>query len=276
MSTRTILACAAAVAAFAGCGGGDDGGDRRPEPEAKTPLSGELGAWNRAVAAQDCRAYAPLALTATRHATARVGGPPVADECAFYRQQLPQWRGVTLRQARDFGTAAIGQGPGPRRGSYTTWTAIFVLDWDGRYRFFGVQPSAPQIGTQPGGASDFQSTADAFVKAVRDGDCRAFIRYTMPTSSFYEGVRTPEEGCRAVFRGRNLAPQLRDDPDARPERLGETRDLAFFGVATKRNYYTLILSTKPTGGVPPEVARQLRGRPNALVLDYRPNYRPVE
>jgi hypothetical protein len=266
MWSRALLCCMAALAAAlpAGCGGDDGGDDRRPEPKAKAPLAGELGAWNRAVAAQDCRTYAPLVLTATRSGQARVGGPPVADECAFYSQLLPGWRGITLRQAREFGTAAIAQGPGPRR---TTWTAIYMLDWDGRYRFFGAQPSTPQIGTQPADPGDFQATADAFVKAVRDGDCRAFVRYTMPTSSFYQGVQAPEQACRPVFRGRNLAPQLREDPGARPELLGQTRDLAFFGIATKRNYYTLAVSTKPAG---------LRGRPNALLLDYRPNYRPVE
>ncbi|MDQ4040622.1 MAG: hypothetical protein M3141_02605, partial [Actinomycetota bacterium] len=170
----------------------------------------------------------------------------MADECRFYAEQLLRWTGIDLRRTKQFGTAAIAEGPGPRRGPYTNHTAIFVLDWDGRYRFWGTNASDPQIGTQPKPGVDFQATADAFVEAVRDRDCAAFVRVTMPGGDFYRGTRNTREACDTVFRGRNLAPQLRADPGVEPEPLGETLDLGFFGIATKRNHYTLIVGTRPT------------------------------
>jgi hypothetical protein len=267
---RNILTLLAACAVLiAGCGG-DDEDERRESPKAKAPLSGELAGWNQAIASQKCDRYAPLALTATRSPQAKPGGPPVADECRFYRQQLPQWKGIRLQKSDQLGTAGIAQGPGPKQGPYTNHTAIFILDWDGRYRFFSANASDAQIGTKPKSSTDFQATANAFVKAVRDKDCDRFLEHVLPGSSFFRGARNDRDACKAVFGGKNLAPQLAADEEAKPEKLGETLDLGFFGIATKKNYYTLVLTTKPTDGGP-----ELQRKPEALVLDYFPNHRPA-
>lgn len=269
--TWAILAATAALAAAGGCGGGDDEPRRRPGPTVVAPLSETIEQWERAVRERSCRLYAPTALTFTRPEQAVPGGPPVAGECDFYERQMPAWRGIDLRDTERFGTAAIAQGPGPRRAGYTNHTAIFILDWDRRYRFWGTSASDPQIGTQPGADTDFAATARDFVRAVREHDCRGFLRVAMPGGDFFRGTRTPQAACRAVLGGRNLAPQLRADPDAEPVELGTTSDLGFYGVATQRNYYTLVLGTRPTGA--PSI--EFRGKPNALVLNYFPNYRPA-
>ena len=275
MTKCTVAASVALALALAGgCGGDEDG--RRQAPKAKAPLSRELPAWNRAVAAQSCSLYAPLTLTFLRPREARPGGPPVGPECQELTAILASQRGVVLQRAQELGTAGLASGTGPRQGRFTTYTAIFILDWDGRYRAIGVQPGEPQIGTRPRDPDAFQTTADAFVQAVRDRDCTKFLRYVMPgAGGFFRGARNPRDACRPVLNGRNLAPQLRADADAKPVRLGTTRDLGFFAVATKTNYYTLFLQARPRTGVPPALAAQLRGKPPVLVTDYFPNQRPV-
>ncbi len=271
-----LIALLASGMIAAGCG--DDGGDKgggRQAPKPKAPLSGELAGWNRAVAAQSCQQYVPLLVTAVRNPQARPGGPPVGDECRVIGPAIRQVRGVSLRKAKQFGTAGIAEGPGPRRGRFSTYPAIFLVDWDGRYRFLTVGPADPQIGTKPKAGTDYQATADAFVKAVRDKNCTQFLKYVMPNAAFFRGVRSPRDACQVVFRGKNLAPQLVADKEAKPEKLGETLDLGFFGIATKRNYYTLLIQTKPVAGIPPQLRAKYRGKPNALVSDYFSAYRPV-
>jgi hypothetical protein len=264
------LSAALAMAALLGGCGEDDEDEGRAQPKAKAPLSGELAGWNQAVASQKCAQFVPLVLSAVRNPGAKPGGPPVEDECRALNQTLEQNKGVKLEKSDEFGTAGIAEGPGPKQGPYSTYPAIFIVDWDGEYRFLTVGPADPQLGTKPKASTDFQGTADAFVKAVRDRNCDQFLKYVAPGSSFFRGAKNDRDACQAVFRGKNLAPQLAADKEAKPEKLGETLDLGFFGIATKKNYYTLIVTTKPRDGGP-----ELQRRPEALVLDYVPNYRPA-
>ena len=278
--TRLSLVAVLAGALFlgaAGCGGGDDDQGDKPAkgekaaPAAKQPLSAELPQFNRAIASQSCALYAPLALTYTRPLSAQPGSPPVVKdkECDHYRQLLSQnLRGVKFAKAQDFGTAALAEGPGPKAGAYTNHTGVFVLDWDGRYRFYLINSIAPQIGSKPKPGTDYQQTAETFVKAVRDRDCAAFRRVTNPAGGFYRGVKSQQEACNAVFNGRFLAPQLKADKSAKPVKLGETLDFAFYGIPTKRNYYTMILTTRPD-----DATAQFNGRDKVLVFDYFPNYK---
>ena len=278
ISLVAVLAGALALSA-AGCGGGDDDdkkkGDQpakgeKAQPTARQSLAATLPQFNRAIATQSCAMYAPLALTYTRPPSAQPGSPPIVRdrECQNYRQLLSRnLRGVKFAKSKEFGTAALAEGSGPRVGRYTNHTGVFVLDWDGQYRFFLTNSADPQIGTKPGPGADYQKTADAFVKAVRDRDCAAFQRVTNPAGGFYRGVKSAQEGCNAVFGGRYLAPELKADPGAKARKLGETKDFGFFGVPTKRNYYTMILTTQPDNPGP-----QFKGKERVLVFDYFPNY----
>ena len=275
LSLVAVLASALALG-VAGCGGSDDDKDKKPAkgekpaPTAKQPLAATLPQFNRAIATQSCNLYAPLALTYTRPVAAQPGDPPIAKEreCDSYRQLLARnLRGVKFDKSKEFGTAALAEGPGPRAGKYTIHTGVFVLDWDGKYRFYLTNPSDRQIGSSPKSGTDFQKSADAFVKAVRDKDCAAFQRVTNPAGGFYRGVKSPQEACKNVFDGHFLAPQLKADPSAEPVKLGETLDFGFYGIATKRNYYTMILSTRPD-----DANAQFKGKDDVLVFDYFPNY----
>ncbi len=282
---RTFLAAVLAGAlslalAAAGCGSSDDNGKKKSDQPAKgekaaptpaAPLSAVLPPFNRAIATQNCGLYAPLALTYTRPPQAKPGSPPIggpAKECDHYRALLSKFlRGVRFTKAQQYGTAGIAQGPGPRQGKYSNHTGVFVLDWDRKYRFYLTNASDPQIGTKPKSGTDFGKTAETFVKAVRDRDCAAFRRVTSPAGGFYRGVKSQQEACNAVFNGHFLAPQLKADPAAKALKLGETLDFGFYGIATKLNYYTMVMSTRPD-----DAGAQFKGRDPVLVIDYFPNY----
>jgi hypothetical protein len=276
----TLLAALGGTLALAaaGCGSDDssDNGnktasDQKAQPQVKQPVEAMLPEFNKAIAAQSCQAYAPYALTFTRPAAAQPGAPAIVkDECARYKALLAHnLRNVKFTQARQFGTIALAQGPGPRLSGYTNHTAVFVLDWDGKYRFFLTNASDPQIGSSPKAGTDFAGSVNTFVKAVRDGDCAAFQRVTYPNAGPNLGVK-PEAACKQVFTGKNLAPQLRADPSAKPVKLGETLDFGFYGVATKKNFYTFIVNTRPVDAGP-----EWKGKAKTVVVDYFPGYTPT-
>jgi len=280
----TLLAAIGGTLALAaaGCGGSDDNGksgnggeqaasSQMAPPKVKEPLSVTVPAFNKAIASQSCQAYAPYALTFTRPAAAQPGAAAlVKDECANYKALLAKnLKNVKFNQARMYGTVALAQGPGPRMGKWTNHTALFVLDWDGKYRFYSTNASDPQIGSSPKSVTEFENTANAYVNAIRDKDCAAFQRYSYPNAGPNLGL-APAKACQAVFTGKNLAPQLRAEPKARVMLMGATLDWGFFAVATKKNYYTFLVTTHPA-----EAGAEWKGKAKTVVLDYFPNYTPA-
>ena len=279
MNRISLVAVLAAVLglAVAGCGSSDDNdksdndkpaNGEKAAPAAKQSLSAELPSFNKAIAAQTCAAYAPFALTYTRPPSVQPGGGLAPKECVNYTALITQnLKGVRFNKAKDFGTIALAEGPGPRRGKYTNHTGVFVLDWDGKYRFSLTNTADPQIGSSPKPATDYAATAAAFVNAVRNKDCAAYVRYTNPQGGLWRGVKSPQEACKLVFGGKHLAPELKADPTAKPVKLGETLDFGFYGIATKKNYYTMILTTRPD-----DATAQFAKRAPVMVFDYFPNY----
>ena len=51
--------------------------------------------------------------------------------------------------------------------------------------------------------------------------------------------------CKALVNGRIFAPSLRATKNAKAKLLGATRDIHFYGVSTKKTYFTLIMVTPP-------------------------------
>jgi hypothetical protein len=273
-----IAALGGALAlAAAGCGGSDDNngpsksGDQKAQPAAKQSVQALLPTFNQAIAAQSCAKYAPLALTFTRPAAAHPGDPVIAkQECPNANRLLSQnLKNVKFQKAREYGTVALAEGPGPRMEKWSNHVALFVLDWDGKYRFYLTNAGDPQIGSKPKAGTDFASSVNGYVKAIRDRNCAAFQHYAAPNSGVNLGQK-PQKACQAVFAGHNLAPQLRADPSAKPVKLGETLDWGFYGVATKKNFYTFIVSTRPS-----DANAQWKGKAKTVVVDYFPNYTPV-
>jgi hypothetical protein len=241
------IAIAAVLAGFAvvpaGCGG--DGSGEEPksssslaaQPAAKAPLSGELAAFDRAIAAQSC----PL-LTRLRFSVVRgrpPSAPPAGDECRGRNPSLEALRGRRFTRAAQFGTAGVMAGkPGARAGY-----AIWALDTDGRYRFTGVSGGASQeIGTSFARRREAQDVGRGFVAATRRGDCGAMAPLLSPGSRLVYGQPDARAGCRVVVRGRIFAPALRATTRPRVTVMGGTAHLAFVGVATKRRWFTVVLS----------------------------------
>jgi hypothetical protein len=79
---------------------------------------------------------------------------------------------------------------------------------------------------------------------------------------------SPQAACQEILNSKNLAPQLAADRKAKAKTLAETRGFGFFGLATKKNYYTLIVATQRSG--PAQRSAAATG-----IFDYVPNKQPV-
>jgi hypothetical protein len=141
----------------------------------------------------------------------------------------------------EFGTGAVIDGTSG--GDPVTLTA--ALDDTGSFKLTGVTANRNQIGTEP--TADFEGPAAAFVKALRDGDCKAahselwqFSRLAYADekefcSLFDDNFMTEPEG---------LGARLQADPDADLIDLGCTHDEYFFGLPTApAGYRTIMVST---------------------------------
>jgi hypothetical protein len=128
-----------------------------------------------------------------------------------------------------------------------TGFAAWALDGDGHYHYTGVygQNTHHEIGTDPRPGNDGQATADAFVSAVRDGDCAALKKTLSAGGRLVKGVDGP---CKVVLGGAFFAPAVKKSPDAKPVQLGLTQDFGFYGVAAGGDYFTIVMDddrTKP-------------------------------
>jgi hypothetical protein len=259
-----MLVCGAGLAGLLGACGASGGS----HPEITGSLKQQAEQLDHAASKQSCRDYAAVLATVRRPRGIKPGGAPSAAECKDYAVALASLRGVRFTQAQAFGTAALVEGTRPAQGHFSTALAVFVRDWDGHYRLNFSLVGEPQLRTKPRRGIDFGAQADGFVRAVRTKDCGQLLRYVVAGSLTNSAAPSPAI-CRDVFGGKNLAPQLAADPSAKPVKFGQTHDFAFYGLETKRNYYTLILTTRPADQ--PKSA----GAPPAGVYDYQPNKRPV-
>ncbi|MDX6668006.1 MAG: hypothetical protein QOK04_1386 [Solirubrobacteraceae bacterium] len=264
-SRQAVRVCGVGLAVLlSGCG--SSGG--ASHPAIKGSLKKAVEQLNRAASTQSCRDYATVLATTRRPRGVKPGSPPTAAECKDYADVLARsLRGVRFGQAQAFGPAALAEGVGPSQGRYSSTLAIFVRDWDGRYRLNFSIVGDPQLKTKPRRGTNFGAQVDGFVRAVRSKDCKQLLAYVVP-GSLTSGAAASTSTCRAVFGGKNLAPQLAADAKAKAVKFGETRDFGFYGLDTKRNYYTLILATRPSDQ--PRSA----GSPAAGVFDYEPNKQP--
>jgi hypothetical protein len=245
---RTAAALLASAFALPGCGGGDDPepqGSSVPkpaavvsQPRARQSIATQVAPFNRAIAAQSCKAYEPLRSSFIRHLPP--GSPATAAECRHGDSGLAALRGDRVDRAAQLGTGAVMEGPA--RGAGRQWTA-WVLDGDGRFRYIGVSGVPPQVGTPFGKRTEAASVAASFVAAVRARDCSAMRHLFSPGGSrLVTSFGSAQAACRAVLRGQFLAPAVRETPKLRPALVGGTRNLAFVGLATRHTYFTLVLA----------------------------------
>jgi hypothetical protein len=249
------------TAAAAGCGGG---GDREPTPQQR--LEQAVEDYERAVADQDCRAFARYAHSAVRPRGKRRDDPPDAAECRSLGFSYTALANFESQRVKVFGTAALVEGIVEGRFVVLVWT----LDTDGEWAQVQALPGIdPQIRGQARPQQRFGPNAAAFVDAQRRGDCPRVFRLLNPAAPFVRQANDDEgRFCRRFQEGREsperLSGQLARAPGAKPVDMGGTRDIHFFRVDTGGGRrWTLILSTLPLDVPPGEHVQD-------SVLDYYP------
>jgi hypothetical protein len=248
----------------AGCGGGD--GDGEPTPQER--LTEAVAEYEKAVADQDCTAFARFAHSAVRPKGRGPDDAPDAAECRNLGDSYTALFGFKSRRTKVFGSAAIVEGDVEGRFLALVWT----LDngrWTQVQTVPGIDPQVRLSEQRPG--NRFAANAAAFVSAQRSGDCRAVFRLLNPGSPFVTQAGDPAAFCKRYRESSDaperLSTQLKQAPDAKPVDLGGTRDLHFFRVDTgSGRRWTLILATLPR-------ALPTAGHAQDSVLDYYPNER---
>lgn len=262
---KTLTIAVAGLLLLAGCGGGEE--EKEPTPQQR--LERAVGEYERAVADQDCVAFARFAHSSVRPPGKRRDDPPDGDECRNLGVSYTRLFGFERTRVKVFGSAGIVEGTVDGRFVALVWT----LDVDGEW--VQVQ-SIPGIDPQVRPAAErrdnrFAENAAAFVEAQRADDCRAVFRLLSSGSPFVARAGDAGAFCKR-YRQRLDAPerlstQLKQAPGAKPVDLGGTQDLHFFGVDTGRGRrWTLIMSTLPA-------SLPAGGHAQDSVLDYYPNSR---
>jgi hypothetical protein len=251
-----------ALAATAGCGGGGDGDETSPQRR----LEQAVADYERAVADQDCRAFARYAHSAVRPPGKGPEDPPDPAECRRLGLSYTALADFKSKRTKVYGPAAIVEGTVEGR----FFVLIWVLDVDGRWVQVQAAPGYdPQIRSVKKPQERFVPNAAAFVQAQRAGDCGKVFRLLSPAAPFVTAAQDDQrrfcqrfrEGASAPDR---LANQLTRAPSAKPVDAGGTKDLHFFTVDTGGGRrWVLILSTLPIGVVPGQHLED-------SVLDYFP------
>jgi hypothetical protein len=254
------LCCAVTAIAVAGCGSSKSsgGGGVVQQPKPKEPISDVVPKLNKAIKDQDCAQFAALDFSQTRQNTTP-GGPPTGNECKFFKQALKGSKGLTFTHGAEYGTGALIEGRAPpklakKAPGRAVALAIFVLDRDGKFRFLEDRVDLAQIGTKPAaGADDGGKNAQAVVDAIRAGDCKKLVPLIHPNgSAAHASGGSVQKTCTAFVKGQVFASALRETKNPKAVSLGATRDYQFYGVGTKKTYFTLIMVTPPgTSSKPP-------------------------
>jgi hypothetical protein len=255
LKTGGILATAVVVAALAGCGGGGGGGGSPtvsgvapPEVHQRSTDAAQL--LSQAIDAGSCRKFTPLVLTTARAPGLRPGAPATASECGSSgTARVRKLGGFKLANTDTFGTAALAEGSIPPIAGRTTGDLVLILDSDGTYRYAAAVAAGSQIGKPPIHDAAFDSAASAFIEALRAGNCAQLYRYSTPTGSLLGSFNGSKSAlCKALLHPGTLRPKLRADPTLQPVRLGSTPNFAFYGLSTRKAYYTMFLYWKPAPG----------------------------
>jgi hypothetical protein len=282
---RSALCCAVIALAATGCGssnGNNDtnttssGGGVVQQPKPKEPASSVIAPLNKAIKDQSCAEFAVLDFSQGRQDTTP-GAPPTGSECKFMKQALKTSKQLRFTHAAEYGTAALLGGPAPAAiakkvpGKAEAF-ALLLLDRDGKFRFLVSNVDRVQIGTKPNaGADDGGKNAQAFVDGVRTGDCKKVAPLIHPNSSLSHGFKSTAEVCKALVGGHVFAPAVKETSDPKAVPLGATRDFQFYGVATKKTYFTLVMATPPgTSSKPPLAFEVLANTDNPNIPKKQP------
>ena len=237
------LLCAC-LALFAGCGGGGDQKDEAPKARGGP-----------------ARNVDPVAEESVSNVIDRVRGAATASECVAVKGLLHSTYGEMSDAACEAVKAQIDGFQDPRGAAYKTGAAVYyrtatgkrrlialALDADRTYRIAFIRDVPDK--TAGGGPQSFNRSAQAVVRAMRDGDCDAYLPLVSRSDSL--GVGNDEQVCR---RASDLPyrRELIGNPAARPVPLGGDGQVAFFKLRTRPDaYYTMIMARQEprAGGQP--------------------------
>ena len=281
------IALAAALLALAGCGGDDNGGgggerkapagDVAGAPTPKEPLEAVLPRFERAVEAGTCRAlWRYAAASSTRGPGALPDDAPRAADCRQMARIRQSVRGFRATDSAEFGTTGVadGRGRGLREGEVltTAWT----LDTDRSWRLVLAGAFDPQVGEKPKASTDFDGHAQRWVEAAKKGKCDVMWRFTDAQSRFVVArdgdlAKFCSDVSEAYKQPEGTLKELAEAPNVRPRKLGETLDMAFYGLRLPTGrFVTLVLVTAAEDA--PAKARREHRSPG--VFDYVTNRKP--
>jgi len=243
---RNTLLVSILVAALAGCGGNSDAGKTQSVPQAAQPVAKLFAQLGRFGTHSNCKDLVKLI-----HASDLIepdGGANVKN-CTAIRQFGNTLAGFKASRSAEFGTAALIDGD----ASGKPIALAAALDQDKSFKLLGALFLRQQIGTNPRPGVDFKAPAAAFVKALRAGDCRAAHAAISPISRLAYG--NAKQFC-SLFKQNYLndpaalGARLRADRAADLTDLGGTRNVHFYGLATKPAGYRTIVVGTVAGGKP--------------------------
>jgi hypothetical protein len=263
------------LALLAGCGDDEkkgakpaDGATTAEPPKAKQSLQVAAQELSETVASgSDCaKMFERMNPASLRGTTVAPGSPPQPGECERNKPLFDQLAGFKPTKAKELGPVGIVEGTAdpvkPPHVSAGTW----VVDQDGEWRLVLAGDFDRQIGVKPLPSSNFDEVAQQFVVAAQKGDCHKFFQLLGPFSGPIVATQNDEvKLCNTVSESyRKPTSALHDlasDPSAKPEKLGETLDFAWYAVKTKSGrYWVVILTTASEGDVPRELAKGHSGK----------------
>jgi hypothetical protein len=253
LARNTSIVVVGIVFALSGCGGSDDGsttasttaGREHAAPEAAGPAAALLPALEHLGTKGSCAEAVKLINPADLPEPTGGANP---RNCASLKRLLTTLRVVKADDSTEFGTAAVVDVTvGGKQAAFGA-----ALDATKNFKLLGVSVPRHEVGTKPRAGVHWEAPADAFVKALRAGDCKAAHAVLAPFSRL--AYRNEKEFC-SVFKQNFLAApsglgaRLHADPAAAAVDLGGTRDFHFFGLATEPSgYRTIVVGTLEGGG----------------------------
>jgi hypothetical protein len=283
-----ILLLLVSLALLAGCGG-DDKKDETSStaaaktaepPKAKQSLQAAADELSQTVASgSDCaKMFERMVPASLRGPTVNAGDPPKPEDCKNNKPLFDQVEGFKATKVQEFGPAGVVEGSGTNVSKGNVLASTWVVDQDGEWRLFTAGDFDPQIGVKPLPATNFDEVAEEFVVAARKGDCATFFKLSDPYSRFVVGTKNDEvKFCNTVaesYRKPDSAlHDLAGDPNAKPEKLGETLDYGFYAVPmSSGRYWVVLIGTRSEGKIPANLAKGHPGKVN--VVDYITVTRP--
>lgn len=236
-----LIMIAAALAALAGCGGssgGDPSSGDSSTPQPQEPIGQRIPAFERAAAGLDCDDALEVVHPALLPQPESGASEPNCDAAVDVVRSV---RGFRATDSQDFGTAAVVDGAA--NGSVVS--LIWALDDEGQLKWIGGTHSRPEVGTERQDSVEYNRGAKAFLEALRADDCEAAFKAIAPHARLAYGGRKEfcdksEDTFTATAEG--FGSRLKADPDAELVPLGATRDMAFYGVATKPAGYRTVIT----------------------------------